>query len=257
MSRSHAIWATFALGSSLLLHGICYASLAAVPRHVTKERVRNLVTFEVSAAKPLPTATPEPAAEIAEPEELRARPPATRNPTPAATPTTPTPVTAEPPPAAAAPLDLTGVTLTGDQGAFNMPTGNGEARMGPIGPGIRPAAAPIAGAVPTPPAPAGPPLVALSDLSERPSPPSLESALLAHYPPDARQRGLSGTATVRARIEPDGVVRRIQTLSESVPGFGEACRKTVLGSRWGAPRDRDGRLVATEIRYTCRFLVNR
>jgi hypothetical protein len=52
-------------------------------------------------------------------------------------------------------------------------------------------------------------------------------------------------------------VRQASVLDESSPGFGEACRRTVTGSRWSPPRDRQGRKVATEIRYTCRFVVER
>jgi TonB family protein len=76
-----------------------------------------------------------------------------------------------------------------------------------------------------------------------------------NYPADARQRGLSGTAKVRARIDPDGVVRRVTLVEESAAGFGTACSRTVNGSRWAPPKDKAGRSVATEIRYTCRFVV--
>jgi len=257
MSRRHALWALGAFGSSLVLHGICYASLAGVPRAPKKDTRVSVVSFDVPApkAEPPPPPAPEPAAEP-EPEPLRARPQPARNvplaPTPAAEP----PKAAETPPAAA--LDLTGVTLTNEAGGFAMPTGNGAARSGPIGPGNGKAAPALAATAPAKTAPfSGPPLVALADLSVRPSAPSLESALLAHYPAEARQRGLSGTASVRARIDADGVVRKVEVLAEAGPGFGDACRKTVQGSRWGAPKDREGRSVATEIRYTCRFLVNR
>jgi protein TonB len=79
--------------------------------------------------------------------------------------------------------------------------------------------------------------------------------LRAFYPAAARARGLGGSATVRARIEPDGHVRRVDLVAESFEGFGEACRRTLQGSSWSAPRDRDGRAVATYVRYTCRFVV--
>jgi TonB family protein len=98
-------------------------------------------------------------------------------------------------------------------------------------------------------------LVAVGDLSARPAPPALGPALERNYPADARRRGLSGTAKVRARIDPDGVVRRVSLLEESAAGFGSACSRTLSGSRWAAPKDKAGRAVATEIRYTCRFVV--
>jgi hypothetical protein len=57
------------------------------------------------------------------------------------------------------------------------------------------------------------------------------------------------------RIDPDGVVRRVSLVEESATGFGNACSRTLSGSRWAAPKDKAGRSVATEIRYTCRFVV--
>ncbi len=95
----------------------------------------------------------------------------------------------------------------------------------------------------------------MNDLSARPSPPSLGAALERNYPPEARRRGLSGSAKVRARIDPDGIVRHVTLLEESAPSFGGACSRTLSGSRWAAPKDKAGRSVATEIRYTCRFVV--
>jgi TonB family protein len=80
--------------------------------------------------------------------------------------------------------------------------------------------------------------------------------LRANYPEEARQRGLAGSARVRARIDADGVIRSARLLTESSPGFGAACRKTVLGSQWSAPRDKNGGAVATEIVYTCHFQVD-
>jgi hypothetical protein len=62
---------------------------------------------------------------------------------------------------------------------------------------------------------------------------------------------------VEARIEPDGRVRSVTLAGESFAGFGDACKKTLIGSRWSPPRDHDGRAVATRIRYTCRFMVDR
>jgi TonB family protein len=80
--------------------------------------------------------------------------------------------------------------------------------------------------------------------------------LRANYPDEARRRGLAGTASVRARIDSDGVVRSARMVGESAPGFGSACRRTVLGSRWSAPRAKNGDAVATEIVYTCHFEVD-
>jgi TonB family protein len=98
--------------------------------------------------------------------------------------------------------------------------------------------------------------VASKDLSERPRPPSLDGALRALYPEEARRRAMSGTASLRVRIGADGRVQQASLMAESFAGFGDACRKAVLGSRWTAPRDRDGRAVQTEVRYTCVFVVD-
>ena len=76
-----------------------------------------------------------------------------------------------------------------------------------------------------------------------------------HPAPDGPKVTVGGSARVTAQIHADGSVRSIRIESESFTGFGEACRKTLQGSRWSAPRDREGRAVATEIRYTCRFVV--
>ena len=105
--------------------------------------------------------------------------------------------------------------------------------------------------------PAAPLVVAVADLSRPPQPPALGGLLLANYPLDARRRGVAGRAVVRARVDPDGKVRQANIASESEPGFGAACRATVLGSTWTPPLDREGKAVATRISYTCRFQVAR
>jgi hypothetical protein len=52
-------------------------------------------------------------------------------------------------------------------------------------------------------------------------------------------------------------VDEITVVSESAPGFADACRKTLLGSRWSEPLDREGRAVSTRLTYRCRFEVER
>jgi TonB family protein len=138
-----------------------------------------------------------------------------------------------------------------------MPLGSG----GSLEPMRARAPAPVNLPAPTPPAPSpvpeGPRVVAVGDLSAKPSPPSsLGAALERNYPSTARSQGQSGSAKVRARIDPDGVVRRVALLEESAAGFGAACSRTLNGSRWAAPKDKAGHSVATEIKYTCRFVVN-
>lgn len=236
--------------ASFALHGVAYASLGASPPALTPAHKKTQLRFDV-------VSKPEPPKPLEEPEPPKPEPPKPQAraaaPKPAATP--------EPPPAEAPPpvAKTDGVTLAGEGNgnAFSMPLGNG----GSLEPTSRPRApAPVNVPAPTAPAPTRtvtePPVVAVGDLSSRPSPPSLADALQRNYPADARQRGLSGTAKVRARIDPDGVVRRVALLEESGAGFGTACSRTITGSRWAAPKDKSGRSVATEIRYTCRFVVN-
>ena len=95
----------------------------------------------------------------------------------------------------------------------------------------------------------------MADLSSRPVPPELTANLRAHYPADARLRGIGGSATVEVRIEPDGRVRVASIQSESFTGFGDACKRTLIGSEWSVPRDKQGRAVVTRVHYTCRFVV--
>jgi TonB family protein len=169
------------------------------------------------------------------------------------------------PDAAARPADLTGITLTNALGTgWLSATGDGSSRTGPL----RNVHAARLRAVSTAPAsstparseharPRAPALVAPEDLSQPPRAPDLNGALEANYPPEARAAGISGMAVVRALISPAGEARALGILSESAPGFGAACLKTLMGSRWSAPVDRSGRAVATEIRYRCTFKVAR
>jgi len=246
--------------TSLAVHGVAYASLTGEHRQPGAALLSE-VTFELpplaeheratDPPSPLPEPTPsklvEPAASkptgltrtLAVRRELvpaQAPPPASKDPHPA--------------------LDLSGVTLTNDSGSgFATPVGDGSALRGPIGPSTNrleaAAATSVSPSVPKPPA-----LVAASDLSERPKPPSLTAILRANYPEEARQRGLRGSASLRARIDSDGVIRWARLLSETSAGFGSACQRTVLGSHWSAPRDKNGGAVATEIVYTCHFEVD-
>ena len=233
---------------SLLAHGFAYASLG-LARRPPLERPPMRVSFRVHDAVPTP---PRPAAPPLEPpklEPVRAKPKAKNPPNLTAALATPAPEV----------VDLRGVTLTNDSGAsaWSSAVGDGSALEGPLG---------HVGAATGHGAPAAPtkvaaraaeiPVVAVADLSSRPVPPELAADLRAHYPADARQRGIGGSGSVELRIEPDGRVRSVSVQGETFPGFGEACKRTLLGSRWSAPRDKQGRPVATRVRYTCRFVVD-
>lgn len=233
------------VAASFLLHGVAFASLGAAPPAAKPAQRKTQLRFDVvERAKPAPPEPPRPAPQ-AEPPKPRQKKPEPPPP--------PLPPVEAPPPRAVS----DGITLAGDDAGpgFAMPLGSG----GSLEPTRVRASAPVNVPVPAPaaasPAKIGPAFVPVGDLSSRPSPPSLASALERNYPADARRRGLSGTAKVRARIDPDGVVRHVALLEASGPGFGSACSRTLSGSRWAAPKDKAGRAVATEIRYTCRFVV--
>jgi periplasmic protein TonB len=232
------------LAISFLLHGVAYASLDAAPPALKPTPRQTQLRFEVveKVKPPPPPPQAEPAPARSKPqrgpsEKPKVAPPATDVPAP--------------PPVESS----NGVTLAGDGSGpgFAMPLGTG----GALEPSPAPVPAPVNVPAPATPVPARADreLVPVGDLSERPAPPALGPALERNYPPDARRRGLSGTAKVRARIDADGVVRRVSLLEESAAGFGAACSRTLNGSRWAAPKDKAGRAVATEIRYTCRFVV--
>jgi TonB family protein len=235
--------------ASVALHlGVFVALAAGIGRTPARKYGPTRVSFEVVRPSPGPASLP-PAAPIAPPPVPRraARTEAPADPPPPPRPESPV----------NAPVDLTGVTLTGSGASWSSVVGNGARMEGAIET-PRQAAAPAA--------PVAEPrivsrravesvLLPAADLSRRPVPPRLDSVLKSHYPADARQRGLSGEAVVRARIDADGRVRMASISSESYAGFGEACRKTVVGSTWLPPEDRVGRPVATEVSYTCRFRV--
>jgi TonB family protein len=240
--------------SSIGAHGVAYASLSAKQLDVRRPAAISEMEFELP---PLPAPEPDPqppaAGPTAEPASLQPAHVMRSSSTSQARPSTPTVSKAMPSNAGA--LDLSGVTLTNDSGSgFAMPLGDGSALHGAIGSGTNRGASTAAS--PAPSAAQTPALVDASDLSARPTPPSLAGLLRENYPEQARQRGLRGSASLRARIDADGVIRNLRVLSESSAGFGSACRRTVLGSRWSAPRDKNGRAVATEIVYTCHFEVD-
>lgn len=251
---------------SVALHGVAYASLGFAPKRGAEGRAPVSVMFEMEAAQPeLTDPEPEPVPP-AEPEPREA-PVAPAQPSVAPrplAPAAPKPATTSPPAPkpAVAPVDLSGLTLTNGVGEGGWaPMGDGSTRsgpIGPIGPSEKRAVASTTQAtkpVVTRTAASEPALVSSRDLSERPRPPALEAALKAYYPAEARLRAISGSATLRVRIEPNGRVKSASILNESFGGFGAACQKALLSSVWSPPRDRDGRAVATEVRYTCRFVV--
>ncbi len=106
-----------------------------------------------------------------------------------------------------------------------------------------------------PPGPAAPRFVPAASLARPPRAPGLDAELEKNYPEGARRAGIAGKAVLRVRILPDGRIAGIAHVSESYAGFADACARTVRAARWEPPIDAEGRPVATEITYVCRFEV--
>lgn len=248
------------IGASLLTH---VASLALLPsaHSAVPEPPAPPMLVAFAAAPPPPPPPPVVAPPPPPPPVVAAARPVARAPRPAARPIvapavepapTPRPADAEPP------ADFSGVTLTNEGAGWSTPVGDGSPLTGPIaapGPARRPAGHGTATATAS--APATDRVVALGDLSRPPRAPDLDDRLALNYPRDARLAGLGGSAVVRARILVDGRVGPTRVVAESGPGFGVACQRTLAGSRWRPPLDRDARPVATDLSYTCTFAVER
>jgi len=237
-------WLLLLGAASLGVHAALFSALGAVRDGATHARQRApvQVTMEVAARAPAPPKPPPPTVEAPRPRAIATK-------TKVAPRREPMPV--PPPPEAETPADFSGVTLTNDGNGpgWASAVGNGAAMRGPVGaPGAKVTARAVA-------APAQPSVVPLASLSRPPAPPDLAGMLERHYPEAARRNGLAGQALLKARILPDGHARDLVVVSESAPGFGDACRATLRDSLWTPPLDRDGHPVATLINYTCRFEV--
>lgn len=245
------------IAASIVAHVAFIAVLppadATTPR---APRVPTFVTIESVTPPSPPPPAPEPRAEP--PASVSARSPVPRAPRPAMRrPAAPPPqvAAAESPARPETPVDFSGVTLSNEGASWSSPTGNGEQMTGPIAaadPGTRrgPVFRPPTGA-------SADRVVASGDLSRPPRAPNLDAALAANYPSEARRAGIAGQAVVRARILVDGTVGTIRIASESAPGFGAACKRTLAGSRWQPPLDSHNEPVSTDISYTCTFAVAR
>ncbi len=205
---------------------------------------------EEPEATPQPEPTPEPeiVEEVTEPEVQEEPEPAQPDVEPEA-----------------APPELTGTTLLAEgegDSDFSAEQGSGRARTGAIVAGIS-KPAPVRRVAPRPkPRPAAvkqsapPEAIPLAQLSKKPVPPDLGGALKRNYPADARRQGRAGEAKVRARVEPSGSIGFAKIASESEDGFGAACKRTLLSSKWTAPLDRSGKPVATWVSYRCKFRID-
>ena len=234
MTRDPGRWLGVFMAASLALHALAFHSLGQ--RRPEVRRPPALVTMEVMER-------PAPKAELPPPPP---RAPAPRPARRSIAVTAPVPRAAPPPPAAAPPppADFTGVTLTNDGSSTGWASAVGNGL-----PSTAPAAPPAA---PAPAAP-GPAVVPPADLRRAPEAPGLDEALARNYPSQERRQGLTGVAVVRARILADGHVQPLRVVSATAPSFAEACKRTLVASRWSQPLDREARPCATDISYTCRF----
>jgi len=178
--------------------------------------------------KPLPAPSPQRAAAAAKPDQRQEATP--------------------PRPQFEAPLDFSSMTFSNDGPGLALGTPRSALDPAPKSAASTPAAAP--------PPPAAPTFVPLASLKRAPrSPAGLDAELEKNYPSEARRSGISGNAVLKVELQPDGRVGRVDVVSESYAGFGQACTRTVKSARWEPPLDRDGHPVATEIKYVCRFEV--
>jgi protein TonB len=216
------------------------------------------VEMEVLAPEPPPPPPPPPKVEEPKPPEPEPqRPKAAPKPAPKLA--EPEPPKQAPQPASEAPVDLTGVTLTGGDSTWSSAVGSGGALTGPAprvgsltGRDRNGSTAGVVGAKGNKPV-----LVAEASLSRPPVPPDGMNGLLEqNFPPRARAQGVSGSALLRVTILADGRVGDMRVMRETGDyGFGSACQKMLRLRRWQPPLDRRGQPVATEVRYSCEFEV--
>jgi outer membrane biosynthesis protein TonB len=230
---------TFALVFSFGLHGVGWQLLPG-----PASRLPRLPPMTVELAPPPPT---PPVPPPAPPPKPPAPPPEAAPPTPRkVVHPTPDPVTPPPPIDMAhvspGPVALAGVVLS---------------NLGSVQPLSRPAVATHPAAAPhaSKPVPKVQTWVPVANLSQKPRPPALDRALRNHYPSEHKRSGTPGEASVELTLSEAGTVESAAVTRESAPGFGEACRLTLLPSRWSAPLDQAGRAVKTRVTYRCKFTV--
>lgn len=263
-----------ALLVSLLSHLLFGEGLKALPRTIEPAPAPPPeLLVEVSAITETPPPAPEPEPEPApapepEPEPEVVVPPPKAPPKPRAVRRErppPEPQPAEPPaPAQENIADFSGLVLTGKgNSGFTTAQGDGNDREGPIGrPGGVTTGRNRAGVEGGVVGGTGDAIVAVADLSSRPSPPSAayDSYLAKNYPAEARSRGVSGSAVLSLIIGSDGKPRSIRVRRERPEGFGfgEVCAAMFrTGPAWSPPRDSDGNAVATRISFECEFSLRR
>lgn len=242
-------------------HLVTFVALGAVRIESAKPRAKEIEFSVVSEPQPAPEPPPseEPAPPVPEPVRAVKVPRQVASPKPVekAPPATPEPPTAAPETLA----DFSGTTLTGEgAGGWASAVGNNQAMTGPIGKanavvtgrdrtGVQGG---IVGGT-------GVRVLKESDLSRRPKPPSsdvLNAALERHYPKSARQQGIEGVARIKIRVLASGKVQPLATVSETYPGFAEACKASVRENDWAPGLDQGAQPGATDIEFKCEFLID-
>ncbi len=254
---------TASLLASVALHLAGFLVLSAIDGPTDLLPLTNQVEFTVMDPEPEPVPEPvvEPEPEPVKPEPEPVKPVPKAIETAAKAPKEPPPPSAEPPAAAEETIaDFTGTTLVGEgEGGWVSAVGSGAQMNGPIGP---PGAAVtgnvregVAGGVV---GGTGTRIVPVADLSRKPrivSQDALNEALQRNYPKLARQQGIEGVTRIKLRIMANGDLRPLATISETYPGFADACRASLRGQRFDPGLDAQGNPTTTELPFTCTFEV--
>jgi periplasmic protein TonB len=245
---------------SVGVHAATFFALGVLPVDAAREenQIVEVSLVEQPAAvieepppEPEPEAAPEPEPIKPPPKPIERAPKAPKEPPPEPE--------ATPPAAAEETLaDFSGTTLTGT-GGWASAIGSGAPMNAPIGKANaavtgRSRAGVQGGVI----GGTGIRVVPEGDLSRRPQPPSpelLNAALERSYPKAARQQGIEGVARIRIRVLSSGKLQPLATLSETYPGFAEACKSSLRDVSFQPGLDGTGQPVATDIPYTCRFTV--
>lgn len=258
---------TYAVIFSAAAHVVTWFALDLVPTEEFTRLISEVELFVIEEVEeeppPLPELPDEPEPEVDEELELEPEPPPRPRPRPE--PEMEPEADPEPPaPAEETVVAFDNLVLTNEIGESGWATqqGSGVEREGPVG---RPNAE-VTGrnrrgarngrAGGTGEAPAGPPLLPLAALSRRPAPPAdLNSMLQRFYPPEARRQGVEGRSQIRIRINHDGSIRVLRTLSSTNEEFARACARMLRGTRWDPGLGPEGQPAATVTNFRCDFAV--
>lgn len=244
---------------SVAVHAGTFLALGYVPTDV---EIDPLEPVEVAMTVQEPAPPPEPVEPPQAPEPVEAPPPK-----PVAPPKAPKapkepplaqPENTPPAPAEETIADFSGTTLTGS-GGWASAVGSGAPMNGPIGSptGVvtgrnrEGVAGGVVGGT-------GERVLGAGDLSRSPVPPNsdlLNAALERSYPKVARQQGIEGVARIRLRVHASGKLQPLATLSETYPGFADACKTSLREVSFQPALDKVGQAVATDITYKCDFTV--